>query len=141
MNILDTRDLIEERDTLKQNILDAWNEEFENNQIDDFSELPTETEDSNVAMFLERWDYDFTEIQEIDDLENEIDNGEWEYGTLLIDEDDFEEYCEEFVTDCGYISKDTPSLITNNIDWSGIAEDMKQDYSEVVFRGTTYLYR
>ena len=138
---MDTRDLIEERDTLKQNILDAWNEEFENNQLDYFSELPTETEDSNVAMFLERWDYDFTEIQEIDDLENEIDNGEWEYGTHLIDEDDFEDYCEEFVTDCGYISKDTPSLIINNIDWNGIAEDMKQDYSEVVFRGTTYLYR
>jgi len=75
------------------------------------------------------------EIEEINELENEINNGEWEFGTYLIDEDDFEEYCEEFCNDVGYISRDTPSLIANNIDWKGIADDMKQDYSEVEYRG------
>ena len=58
---------------------------------------------------------------------------------ILIAEDDFEEYVEELVTDCGYISKDLPSWI--EIDWKATANNVRQDYSEVDFRGTTYLYR
>jgi hypothetical protein len=138
--MIDTRDLIEERENTQQRILDDWNEKFEDNQLDDFSEIPTETEDSDVAMFLEYWEDELNEIQEINELEDEV-GSEWEYGVTLIEEDDFEEYCEDFCNDVGYISRDTPQLILNNIDWKGIADDMKQDYSEVEFRGTTYLYR
>ena len=92
-------------------------------------------------MFLEFWEDELKEIEEINDLEDEINNGEFEFGTTLIDEDYFEEYCEDLVSDIGDLPKDLPSYISNNIDWSGIADDLRQDYSEVEFRGTTYLYR
>jgi len=92
-------------------------------------------------MFLEYWEDELKEIEEINELENEINNGEWEFGTYLIDEDDFEEYCEDLVSDIGDLPKDLPSYISNNIDWSGVADDLRADYSEVTFRNTTYLYR
>ena len=141
MNTLDTRDLIEEREETQQRILDDWNEKFEDEQLDDFSEIPTETEDSDVAMFLEYWEDELKQIEEVNELENDIDNGEFDFGTTLIDEHDFEEYCEELVSDIGDLPKDLPSYISNNIDWEGVAEDLKVDYSEVEFRGTSYLYR
>lgn len=40
-----------------------------------------------------------------------------------------------------YNLSEIPQFIKNNIDWTGIAEDMKQDYSEVEYQGNTYLYR
>lgn len=92
-------------------------------------------------MFLEFWEDELKEIEEINDLEDEINNKKFEFGTTLIDKDDFEEYCEDLVSDIGDLPKDLPSYISNNIDWSGIADDLRQDYSEVEFRGTTYLYR
>lgn len=139
-NYIDTRDLIEERDNLKEQILDDWNEKFEDEELDDFSDIPTQTEDSNIAMFLEYWEDEIKQIEEINDIEYEV-GSEFDYGVTLIDEDEFEDYCEDFVEDCGYISKDMPYLIRNNIDWKGIADDMKQDYSELTFRGTNYLFR
>ena len=56
-----------------------------------------------------------------------------------IEEDDFEDYCEELVIDCGYIPKDFPSWI--EIDWEATASNMKQDYSELDYQGITYLFR
>jgi len=85
--MIDTRDLIEERENTQQRILDDWNEKFEDNQLDDFSEIPTETEDSDVAMFLEYWEDELNEIQEINELEDEV-GSEWEYGVTLIEEDE-----------------------------------------------------
>ena len=92
-------------------------------------------------MFLEYWEDELKQIEEVNELENDIDNGEFDFGTTLIDEDDFEEYCEDLVSDIGDLPTDLPSYISNNIDWSGVAEDLKVDYLDVEFRGTTYLYR
>ena len=140
MNTLDTRDLAETREELKQTILDSFLEEFPQyeDMTDTFEDIRFEEEE--IQSWKDGWLDEIVTITDIEKLEDEI-GSEWEYGVTLIEEDDFEEYCEEFVTDCGYISKDTPSLITNNIDWSGIADDMKQDYSEVVYNEITYLYR
>ena len=85
------------------------------------------------------WSDEYAHIEEIDNIENECE--EFESGCTLVDEDDFEEYCEEELEDCGYFDKDFPQWIKNNINWEGIASDMKQDYSEVEYQGTTYLYR
>lgn len=138
MNILDTRDLIEERENHKQIILENWNEKFEDNPLDSYEDILQETEDSNVAMFLEYWDDEISEINQVNTLEDEV-GSEFEYGVTLIEEDDFEEYCEELLIDCGYISKDFPTWI--EIDWEATANNVRQDYSETEFRGTTYLYR
>lgn len=139
MNILDTRDLIEEREENKQTILESFLETFEQyaEQTESFEDILFEEEE--IESWKEQFEYELNLIKEIDELEEEILNGEWEYGVTLIEEDEFEEYCEELLIDCGYISKDFPSWIT--IDWKDTADNMKQDYSEVEFRGTSYLYR
>jgi len=136
---LDTRDLIEERNTLKQNILDSFLEEFPHyeDMTDTFEDIRLEEEE--IQSWKDEWLSELDEIEAINELENEVGD-EWEYGVTLIEEDDFQEYCEDFVEDC-YGLKDVPQLIKNNIDWSGIADDMKQDYSEVEFRGSNYLFR
>jgi len=138
---IDTRDLKEQRDDLKQEILDSFLETFEHyaEQTETFEDILFDEEE--IQDWKSDWETELEEIEEIDRVEDEVCNGEFDFGTTLIKEYDFEEYCEEFVRDCGYLSRDTPALIENNIDWSGIADDMRIDYSEVEYQGTTYLFR
>lgn len=63
------------------------------------------------------------------------------YGPTLISEDHFPDYAEEYVNDCGYISEDLPELIRNNIDFAGIANDMKSDFTCVTFDGSDWYIR
>lgn len=133
---MDSRDLIERREELKQQILDAFNEQFDLELEEvDFTVV------DNAEEFILQWADELREIEEIDELENEVSSNEWECGMYFIEEDKFEDYCEQDLIDCGWISKDMPYLIRNNIDWEGIADDMRQDYSEVEFQGKNYLYR
>jgi hypothetical protein len=140
-NYIDTRDLIEERDELKQNILDAYNETFED-QADDFDEIEFssnyETGEEPIDEFTGEWMDELNAIREIDDLESEVGN-EFEYGCTLIPEEEFEDYCIEVLEDCGFIPKDFPSWIV--VDYTATADNMEQDYTEVEFRGETYLFR
>jgi Rad3-related DNA helicase len=141
MNTIDTRDLIEERENTQQRILDDFNEKF-NQDLEDYLEIDSfledfeyETDDQNG--FLEYWEDELNEIQEINDLEDEV-GSEWEYGVTLIDEDDFVDFVEQDLEDCGYISKDFPVWI--EIDWEATANNVRRDYQEVEFRGTNYLF-
>lgn len=149
MSYIDTRDLETKREELKDSLLEDWNEKFENNQVDEFCQIKFELLDGDdfenidretIQEFKDYWEDEYKEIEEIDEVEQAV-GSEFSYGCTLIDEDDFEDYCEEFCLDVGYISKDIPHLIRNNIDFEGIADDMKQDYSEVEYQGTTYLFR
>jgi len=149
MAYLDTRDLADERDNLTNDILQAWNDYQEEKlggefgdceDFDDVMQFAENLKDNGSLDFLIAWDNEITEVREINDLENEV-GSEWEYGVTLIEEDDFEDYCQELVEDIGDLPRDLPSYISNNIDWSGVADNLRQDYSEVEFRGTTYLYR
>lgn len=142
MNILDTRDLIEERNELKQQILDSFLETFEHyaEQTTTFEDILFEEEE--IESWREDWEDELNEIQEINDLEDNINSyagDTFEDGVTLIDEDDFEDYTKESLEDWGYIPKDFPSWIV--IDWEETSENVKQDYSEVEYLGTTYLYR
>lgn len=141
MNTIDTRDLIEERKDLKQQILDSFLETFEHYEemTESFEDVLFEEEE--IQSWKEGFEDELKEIEEINTLEDEISSSEWDYGLQLIDEDDFEEYCEDLVSDIGDLPTDLPSYISNNIDWEGVAEDLKVDYSEVEFRGTNYLFR
>lgn len=134
---LDTRTLAETREELKQSILDSFLENFPQyeDMTDTFEEISFEEEE--IESWKEDWYTELEVIEAINEVENEV-GSEWEYGVTLIEEDDFEEYCEELVTDCGYISKDFPSWI--EIDWEATASNMKQDYSEVDYQGKTYLF-
>jgi hypothetical protein len=134
---IDTRDLIIERNATQETILDAFNSEFTTDYTE-YSEIDFEVVDNNKE-FQELWKDELNSIREIDELESDIDNGEFDSGTTLIEEDDFEEFVEQDLEDCGYISKDFPTWI--EINWEATANNVRQDYSEVEFRGNTYLYR
>lgn len=144
-NFIDTRDLEEKRNELKQQILDDFNDKFDI-QADDFDDIDrviseeefTVTDDTNG--FLEYWEDEYEEIAEIDRVEDEVGSG-WKYGVTLIDKDDFEGYAQELVEGIGDLPSNLPSYISNNIDWSGVADDLRQDYSELEYQGTTYLFR
>lgn len=148
MNTLDTRDLIEERDNLSNNILDAWNDYQEENfngeygdcdNFDDVMQVAENLKDNGSLDFLTTWENEIREVKEINDLEDEISSSEWEYGLFLVDEDDFEEFVKDDLEQLGYIIKDCPTWI--EIDWKATTNNVQQDYTEVEFRGTTYLFR
>ena len=135
---IDTRDLIEKIDELKQQILDSFLETFEHyeDQTYDFDDILFEEEE--IQNWKEDWEDELKEIEEIDKIENEL-GSEFDYGVTLVHEDYFEEYTEELLIDCGYISKDFPSWI--EIDWEATANNVKQDYTEVEYQGETYYGR
>lgn len=138
MNILDTRTLSEHREALKQEILDSFLENFPHYEemTDTFEDIRLDEEE--LESWKEEWLSELEEIEAINELENEVGD-EWSYGVTLIEEDDFEDFVEQDLEDCGYISKDFPTWI--EIDWKATANNVKQDYSEVEFRGTNYLFR
>jgi antirestriction protein len=138
--MLDTRTLSGERTELKQQILDSFLENFPHYEdiTNTFEDICFEEEE--IQSWKEDWLDEIVTITDIEKLEDEV-GSEFDYGVTLIDEDDFEEYCEELVSDIGDLPRDLPSYISNNIDWSGVADDLRVDYSAVNFRGTTYLFR
>ena len=137
---MDSRDLETEREDLKQEILNDFLEVFPQyeDMTDTFEDIRLDEEE--IESWRDNWQTELEVIEDINELENSV-GSEWSYGVTLIDEDDFQDYCEELVSDIGDLPKDLPSYISNNIDWEGVAEDLKVDYSEVTFRGTSYLYR
>ena len=140
MSYLDTRDLETGREDLKQEILNDFLEVFPqyDDMTDTFEDIRLDEEE--IESWRDNWQTELEVIEDINELENSVGT-EWSYGVTLIDEDDFQDYCEELVSDIGDLPKDLPSYISNNIDWEGVAEDLKVDYTEVEFRGTSYLYR
>lgn len=139
--MIDTRDLIEERNELKQQVLDSFLEEFPQyeDMTEEFEDILFEEEE--IQSWKQDWEEELEKIQEINDLEDEVCNGELDSGTTLILESEFTDYCEDLIKDIGDIPRDLPSFIDNNINWNGIAEDLKIDYTEVEFRGELYLFR
>ena len=137
---MDSRDLETEREDLKQEILNDFLEVFPQyeDMTDTFEDIRLDEEE--IESWRDNWQTELEVIEDINELENSV-GSEWSYGVTLIDEDDFQDYCEKLVSDIGDLPKDLPSYISNNIDWEGVAEDLKVDYSEVTFRGTSYLYR
>lgn len=138
--MIDTRDLVEKREELQTNLVDSFNDYFET-EIGDFDELIKHIDNSDNED-VEEWRddkvYDFEHIDEINELEDEIT--EFPFGETLIPNDDFTEYCKEMVNDC-YNLKDVPDFIKDNINWEGVASDLEVDYSNVTYRGESYLVR
>ena len=138
MNVIDSRDLAERREALKQEILDSFLENFPHYEemTESFEDIRFEEEE------IESWKEDFEdelkEIEEINTIEIEF-GSEFEYGVTLVDVDDFEDFVEEDLEDCGYISKDFPTWV--EIDWEATANNVKIDYTEVTYQGNSYLGR
>ena len=134
MSYIDTRDLIETRDKLKQEILDSFLENFPHYEemTESFEDILFEEEE--IESWKQDWQEEINQITCIDEVEDEI-GSEFDFGVILIPEDDFTDYVEDLLEGCGDISDDF------EIDWEATAEDVKQDYSELEYEGETYFYR
>lgn len=66
--------------------------------------------------------------------------GEFFYGETLIPEKDFQNYAQQLAEDVGAYDSNA-SWPMNHIDWEAAADALREDYSEVVFEGITYLFR
>ena len=137
---LDTRDLQEQIDNLESEIEDL-NEELEELEKDiascgsDFELLTVQDQiEKGKEQLLDLRD----ELQPLLDLKAE-DIPDWDYGATLIPVSDWEEYVEDLLKDCGYISNDVPWWIV--IDWAATADNVAADYSTVDYDGDTYYYR
>lgn len=136
---LDSRELKEKREELQNQILDSFNETFPQYETEDFESILFEEEE--IQSWKEDWLDEIVEITDIEKIEDEVSSSEWDYGITFIPEDEFEAYCEELVKDIGDLPKNLPSYIANNIDWEGVADDLRVDYSEVEYQEVTYLFR
>lgn len=145
-NIIDTRDLQERLEEL-QGLKEAV--ETAQSTVDELmvSDLAAAQPDFDEKLDDARTELDEAceafdgeaqaELEELEALSEEV--SEWTSGNQLIPEDDFEDYCQELCEDIGDIPRDLPSYIV--IDWEATARNLKADYSEVEYQGTTYLYR
>ena len=123
MEYLDTRDLQKRLDEL-EGVIEDYMEEKELEELD------------NESNAFEDW-VDYEELLELREMADEIP--EWQYGETLIPEDEFVDYCEELCKDVGDLPSEIPWYI--EIDWEKTAENIRVDYSECKYQGTTYLYR
>ena len=79
------------------------------------------------------------ELAELETIENEV--SEFMHGETLIPEVAFEDYAREVAEDIhGRSIRDAQWPFTC-IDWSEAADELRQDYSEIEYQGTTYLFR
>ena len=148
--IFDSRQLIEYKEYLESEILDAYIEWAED--VNDYKE--EDAEDLEIPDLFEEIEFIEEEaftinyedlLSEYEDIKNFIDElegyGDFKYGETVISDYYFEEYCEEYLKDCEYLPDNLPAFIEYNIDFKGIADDMKQDYTVAEYYGTTYLMR
>jgi hypothetical protein len=146
----DSRDLIEYRESLQNGILEAYVKwaESHNQWVekgvteleipDSFDEIEFIDEEAFTIGNQELID----ELAVIEDFCNELDGyGDFEHGESIVAESYFTNYAEDLTTELGYIPDNLPSFIADNIDWKGVAEDLKVDYMEADYKGTTYYMR
>ena len=150
MNVIDTRDLHDRLEELKDKQDEIQNKKDEIKEAEDIpykvispeaaKEYEEELEDLVKELEELESDFDADEREELNELENmESEIPEWRHGGTLIPERDWVEYCEELCKDIGDLPQNIPGYLV--IDWEATAENIKADYSEIEYQGTTYLYR
>lgn len=149
--VFDTRDLIKYKEYLEESLLNDWNQWQENNlnngyeaeDIDEAIRFYTGLKNNGSMRFLVDYSSDIGEYEDIEKFCYELqeNSDDFEFGTTVIYEHYFEEYCKDFVEKRGYISENTPSIVRNNIDWGSVASDMETEYTEVDYFGDSYLIK
>jgi len=145
-NVIDSRDVIARLETLKEERDDlerAIDEARESLDDEEGDEKEAMQDDYDAAVeALKDWDGDYKkELDALDALQNDAEGyaPDWEHGATLVRESYFTEYCQELLSDIGELPRDLPDYIV--IDWDATAENLKADYTEVDYDGTTYLVR
>lgn len=70
-----------------------------------------------------------------------LDGASGSFSCDLIAEDYFGEYAKQFVEDLGMLPAGLSDIISNNIDWDGVAADLLHDYTSVRLDGEDYYIR
>src|SRR5699024_9026179 len=148
-DVFDTRDLIEYKEYLESELVDYYNDYLEdhNTNVDEdeqMEEITTFGEvDTALEGFYERYGEEIEEYEAIEQCCEELEQYAPDvlYGEAVINEDYFEEYCKELVKDIGYLPDNLAACIENNIDWEGVADDLRVDYTEIEYNGNNYLVR
>ena len=151
-DILDARDLVarfDYCDGLHDELEEAVEEAREAVKAAELSENSTEIDEANAALdaaekALSEFEggeteegCDWAELKKVEDEINEAAAN----GNGFIAESYFRDYVIDLVADIGDLPKDLPAYIADNIDWYGVAEDLKVDYTEIDMGGNTWLYR
>jgi hypothetical protein len=139
--IIDTRDLQERLEELEAK-RDAIDEAIEQRDETEADETASPEAFEKAVEELEKLEADFDEdeqkeLAELESLSEEI--SDWKDGATMIPESEFVDYCMELLEDIGDLPKDLPGYIA--IDWDKTADNLRVDYSEVKYQGTTYLVR
>ena len=126
-------DVIDSRDVIKR--LEIYREAVESLGFDPDDLPDTLSGDAEAMAIIE-------EFKALSDLESEASGyaPDWRYGESLIAESYFTEYAEQLAKDCGMIDRNA-RWPNNHIDWEAAADELKADYTEVTYRGETYLIR
>lgn len=66
---------------------------------------------------------------------------DWDFGETFIRDEHFPDYARELVEECEYIPASLPDWIARNIDWEGVADTLKADYTDYNLDGVTYWAR
>lgn len=115
-DVIDSRDLIELRETLQ-----AWLDDEDRNE-DEYDE------DDALAM-----------IAAVDEFES-AGVADWEYGETFIRDSYFEDYARELAEDMGAVPADY-SWPSSHIDWEAATVALQQDYTAVEVNGVTFWAR
>jgi len=147
--VIDSRDIIErieelegEQEALKDTVTEAQDALDEAGDLaENLAELQATAEAADTALCEWEEGDEGQELKALLALQDEAEGyaPDWKYGTTLIREDHFPDYCQELLADCGDLPRNLLDYIV--IDWDATAENLKADYTEVDFDGTTYLVR
>lgn len=136
-DVSETDDVIDSRDVIKRieiyrDAVSAFGVDPET-RADDFD--PDSNENGGEIHEL------LEELNSLMGLESDAGGAaDWQYGETLIRESYFEDYARQTAEDTGAINRDS-QWPNNCIDWEKAADQLKQDYSEVTFKGVTYYIR
>ncbi len=138
-------------ETLNDELYDLQNELYDIENEDDYADKQNdidnkleeiadkESEIQECEFEYDSYSEEFAELETLkEEIESNSDEG-FEYGIQLIHENDIDDYLNEMLVDCDYISKDLPQWVV--INWQATYDNMKQDYNEVELNGNTFYVR
>lgn len=100
--------------------------------------LDPESSEEDKAEWTRELDSELGQLREFADS---VGSSEWNDGMTFIAESYFEEYAEDLCKDLGYLPDNLPGFLASNINWSGVADDLRVDYTEYELDGNTYYSR
>lgn len=148
-DILDARDLVARFNycaEVRDDLVEAVDEARDAVREAETDEARAKAEDAmdNAERKLAEFDNGETEEGcdwvELNKVEDEINEAAANGGGFIA-ESYFRDYVIDLVADTGGLPKNLPSYLADNIDWHGVAEDLKVDYTEIDMGGNTWLYR